>query len=124
MSRYPGWEKWMPPHLQPKRRKFNNTPTEVDSVTFASKREADRYLVLRDMAKTGEIRALQLQPKFALHVIRPDGVKVQVGTYTADFQYERNGAMAYEDAKGVKTESYQMRKRHVEAEYNVTILET
>ncbi len=124
---YKGWEDYKGPAAPytSKRRKYNNTPTEIDSVTFASKREADRYLVLRDMVKAGEIRALQLQPKFPLHVVRFDGVQVEVGCYVADFQYVRaDGTVATEDAKGLRTPLYILKKKMVENEYGVTILET
>jgi hypothetical protein len=128
MSRnYPGWEHFSPHAAKaaPKKRKYHNEPTQIDGHTFPSKREANRYVLLRDMMKAGEISALELQPKFPLHVVRPDGVKVEIGIFRADFSYyDANGARVIEDAKGVRTESYQMRKRHVEAEYGIRILET
>lgn len=108
--------------------KYHNEPTVIDGHTFPSKREANRYGELKAMQDRGEIIKLELQPKFPLHVTRPDGVKVEIGSYRADFRYVVMSVSGLacgvvEDAKGMKTESYQLRKRHVEAEYNIEIVE-
>ena len=106
-----------------KGRKYRNQPTEIDGVTFASKREAARYEALKVMQAAGEISGLELQPQFPMLVARPDGVTVAVGSYRADFRYIRDNQTVIEDAKGMKTEPYKMRKRHVEAQYGIRIEE-
>jgi hypothetical protein len=91
---------------------------------FDSKREAARYVELRCALEAKEIEALELQRQFPLHVLAPDGVKVCIGRYIADFAYRRAGAVVIEDAKGFAgKELYVWKKKHVEAEYGVRIIE-
>ena len=125
MSGYDGWRDYVPgaTAVTAKRRKYRNDPTTVDGHTFDSQREAKHYRLLCDRQARGEITDLELQPKFPLHVVRPDGVKVEVGSYRADFRYRERGVPVIVDAKGVRTESYRLRKRHVEAEYGITVVE-
>jgi hypothetical protein len=123
-----GWEDYVPPAgrtapVKATRAKYGNEPLTVDGVTFPSKREANRYLYLRERLGRKEISDLELQPKFPLHVVRPDGVKVEVGSYRADFRYRCGPHVVVEDAKGITTEPYRMRKRHVEAEYGIEVIE-
>lgn len=92
-------------------------------IHFASKREAARFVALRLEQEAGTITDLVLQPQFALHVVTPHGVKVCIARYIADFEYVRGGHRCIEDAKGVKTAIYTRSKKHVEAEYGVTVVE-
>ena len=39
-----------------------------DGIVFSSKREMQRYAELKLLQKAGEIRELELQPEFPLHV--------------------------------------------------------
>lgn len=103
---------------QTKRHKYGAKPTEVDGIKFASKKEANRYSELKIMEQAGDISCLELQPRYPLTV---DGVKV--GEYRADFRYRRNGATVVEDVKGVRTVIYRMKKKIVEAQYGITIVE-
>jgi hypothetical protein len=41
--------------------KYNSRKTTVDGITFDSKKEARRYLVLKKMEQDGEIKNLRLQ---------------------------------------------------------------
>ena len=50
----------------PKRNKIGNIPTVVQGITFHSKREAARFLVLQAREKVGEIRDLKRQVKYEL----------------------------------------------------------
>ena len=106
-----------PPSVQT-RSKYGAQPTVVDGIRFASKREATRYGELSLMQTVGEIAGLVLQPAFDLHV---NGVRVC--KYVADFTYQRGEAVVVEDAKGVKTAVYKLKKRMVEAEYGITVVE-
>ena len=48
----------------------------------------------------------------------------EIGKYIADFEfYLPNGTRVVEDAKGVRTALYRWKKRHVEAQYGITIVE-
>ena len=44
--------------------KYGAIRTTVDGVTFASKAEARRYAELKLLEQAGEIKGLELQPKF------------------------------------------------------------
>lgn len=111
------------------RQKYRAKPTWVGGIRFASKREAARYLDLLLLEKAGEIKALELQPKFPIEMLRPStGEVIACGRYTADFVYYdvRTGAVVIEDVKSsaTATEAYRLRKRLVEAQYAIQITET
>ena len=93
----------------------------VDGRLFASKREAARYVVLRTAERAGLIRDLECQVRYDLHA--PDGTAI--GRYVADFRYywTETGRPVTEDVKGAKTDLYRWKKKHTEAEHNVTIWE-
>ena len=90
------------------RNKFNAKKTVVDGITFDSKKESMRYVELKKMVESGEIKSLLLQPKFLLQegFVTPAGKKIRPIHYTADFSYkaERNGMGCgiIEDVKGGK----------------------
>ena len=44
--------------------KYNNKKTEIDGILFDSKKEASRYLMLKQMQIDGSIKDLSLQPKY------------------------------------------------------------
>lgn len=101
------------------RSKYHAVPTVIDGRRFASKAEARRYGVLRLMERSGEIRGLELQPRYSLHV---NGWKL--GEYRADFRYvTSDGETVVEDVKGVLTPMYRWKKKHVAAEYGVDVVE-
>lgn len=99
--------------------KYHAIKTEVDGFVFASRKEANRYSQLKLLEGAGEIHNLELQPKFPLVV---NGKSI--GTYIADFSYVEDGELITEDVKGVKTPVYRLKKKLVQALYNVTIHET
>lgn len=93
--------------------KYRNTKVSFLGEEFDSKREMQRYLVLKDAESNGIIQNLQKQVKFELipkieediviHLKRKD--KIQRKTiqqpiiYRADFVYEKDGVMVVEDVK-------------------------
>lgn len=99
--------------------KFNAKKTVVDGITFDSVWESKRYSQLKIMEKSGEIEDLQLQVPFALEV---NGIKVC--DYKADFVYKENGHQIVEDAKGVKTPEYKLKKKLMKAVLGIDIKET
>lgn len=100
--------------------KYRAVKTEVDGITFASKREAHRYGELRMLEKAGIIHDLVLQPKFPLVI---DSKLVCL--YIADFKYQdANGRTVVEDAKGMKTPVYRIKFKLFHALYpHLRILE-
>mgnify|MGYP001043628367 CR=1 FL=1 len=103
-----------------KRSKYSAERTEVDGITFASKKEAKRYAELRDCQRAGLLRDLKLQPRFPLVVNN-----VKIGTYVGDFEYTdcEDGQRILEDVKGFKTPAYRLKKKLVLALYGVEITE-
>jgi hypothetical protein len=115
----------------PKRSKYAAQPTTVDNIRFASKKEAKRYGELKALEAAGEIKELTLQPVYEL-LVSPrasSGVfdRVCVGKYIADFRYRQGpqGILVIEDVKSgpTKTPIYRLKKKMVEAIYDVTITE-
>lgn len=95
--------------------KYNNRKTEMDGIKFDSKHEAVRYIELKYLQRVGEIRDLQLQYPFELIPAQKDekGKTVERAvTYRADFvYYDKSGNLVVEDAKGVRTELYRLKKK-------------
>lgn len=95
--------------------KYNSTKTQVDGITFDSKREANRYVVLKAMEKAGEISELELQKKFVLFPKQTDEngkLLERVCSYRADFCYKtKDGKTVVEDAKGMELEAYKIKRK-------------
>ena len=93
--------------------KYGNKKTIVDNIPFDSKAEAARYQELKLLEKAGEIRNLQLQPRFELVPKLPCGERAAY--YTADFSYRdmtKGNKLVVEDVKGYKQEtSYVLRRK-------------
>lgn len=89
-------------------RKYNSKKTELDGITFASRKEAARYAELKLLEKAGQISGLALQVPFELLPKTKDerGVK-----YVADFVYRQNGKTVAEDVKGCKTREYILKRK-------------
>ena len=95
-----------------KPRKYRNTPTIVDGIKFASKKEATRYAHLKLLERGGAIKNLRLQPRYPLSV---NGL--HVCTYVGDFDFEENGRLITEDVKGVKTAEFVIKAKLFHAIY-------
>lgn len=110
-----------PDHQPPKKPKYGNRKTLVDGIVFDSKREAERYLVLKAMEQDGLIRDLRRQVRVPLVVA---GVRVCV--WVADFVYHdaASGRTEYEDVKGYKTAAYRLKARLFYAVHRQQIRET
>jgi len=117
-----------------KRHKYGAKRTTVDGIAFASQKEARRYQELKLLERAGEIHGLTLQPGFPLTVSAVADMRelpTKIGDYRADFIYCacRRGAkcdktrLVVEDVKGFKTPLYRWKKKHVEAQYGITIHE-
>jgi hypothetical protein len=102
-----------------RRNKYGNIKTVVDGVTFHSRKEAARYVVLKEMQERGEIANLRLQVAFTL---TSNGKKI--GRYVADFVYLEDGNEIVEDVKGRPTALYRWKAKMMAAEHGVVIRET
>lgn len=99
--------------------KYGNHKTEIDGITFDSKREADRYQDLRLMEKAGEITELDRQVRFELKV-----KGYIICSYIADFTYRKGGPLVVEDSKGVKTREYIIKKKLMKAIHGIEVIES
>lgn len=98
--------------------KYGNVKTTTGNLTFASKREAARYLVLHGMLLGGAISNLELQPRFPILIHN-----VRVFTYVADFAYTCCGKRVVEDSKGFLTAIYKLKRKCVKAYYGIEVVE-
>lgn len=104
--------------------KYGANKATVDGITFDSMKEARRYSQLKLLERAGEISDLQLQVKFELIPTQFEEVevngKIRHGKcversicYYADFVYTDNstGETVVEDAKGMRTPEYVMKRK-------------
>lgn len=98
--------------------KYFSKKVTLDGIKFDSKKEAERYLVLKARERRGEITDLQLQVPFVVlpaqyeeaETYTPKTKKKKVikklierkVEYIADFVYTDNGRIIVEDVKGYK----------------------
>ncbi len=82
-------------------------------VYFASKHEAERWDELRWLERAGKIAGMRRQVPFELvpGQMTKSGKILQPVKYIADFVYWRDGDMIVEDAKGVMTQEYKIKKK-------------
>lgn len=106
--------------------KYHSKKTEVDGITFDSRKEAKRYVELKGLMEDGVITGLQRQVKYILIPAQkePDTLGKRGGmikgktlerecSYLADFVYTvcETGETIVEDTKGVKTPDYIIKRK-------------
>lgn len=104
--------------------KYHSKKTVVDGMVFDSLKESRRYGVLKALEKAGEISGLKRQVEFLLipEQREPDTIGTRGGvhrgkllekkvTYVADFTYMRDGEYVVEDAKGMRTKDYILKRK-------------
>lgn len=106
-------------------RKYHNKKCSYNGLTFDSKRERDRYCELLILQKAGKIHDLRCQVPFRLVPVQrgPDTLGPRGGRkrgkliekavdYVADFVYlDEQGKTVVEDAKGVRTKEYVIKRK-------------
>ena len=112
-------------NIPKKGNKYKNEKVEFDGIKFDSKRERDRYMVLKDAERRGVISELKCQPKFTLIPAQYHEEEKQLKTkvkmvkkcdflaitYTGDFQYVKDGKTIVEDVKGMVTPEYKLKEK-------------
>lgn len=107
------------------RSKYHARKTTVDGITFDSKREADRYLVLKSMEENGNIENLRRQVRYELiPAFDVDGKHYRPVSYVADFVYMADGKEVIEDVKGMRTDVYRLKSKLFARRYGKVIKET
>lgn len=107
---------------EPKRPKYGNRKTEIDGFVFDSKKEALRYLDLREEQRAGVISELRRQVAFPL-VVNGD----VIGEYVADFTYWLHGKLRVEDVKSKATRKlplYRLKVKLMKACLGIEVLES
>ena len=111
--------------------KYHNKKIEYNGEKFDSQRELNRWLELLLLQKAGRIRNLERQVKYEL--IPAQRESFQNGnqgkiieksvSYVADFVYEENGKTIVEDSKGVRTDTYIIKRKLMLWKYGIKIKE-
>lgn len=107
------------------RSKYHARKTTVDGITFDSRKEADRYLVLKGMEEDGLIENLRRQVRYELiPAFDVDGKHYRPVFYVADFVYVEDGKEIVEDVKGMRTDAYKLKSKLFARRYGKAIKET
>jgi hypothetical protein len=107
--------------------KYHAKKTTMDGITFDSKREAYRYLVLKGMEEDGAIEDLRRQVRYELvPAFDVDGKHYRPVYYVADFVYadKETGKEVVEDVKGMRTDVYRLKSKLFARRYGMSIKET
>lgn len=98
--------------------KYHNKKVQIDMYVFDSIAESRRYKELKLLEQAGEIKELELQPRFLLQEsFKKNGKTFRKIEYIADFQYIENGRLVIEDVKGKETEVFKLKRKLFEHEY-------
>ena len=105
--------------------KYGNKKTDIDGITFDSKKEATAYCELRLLLRAGKIKDLRMQvPYEIVPSVKIHGVKQRAVKYIADFVYIENGQEVVEDVKGVRTREYVIKRKLMKHVHGIDIRET
>ena len=118
--------------------KYHAKKVTILGIDFDSKKEGMRYLLLKDMERSGEITNLQLQVPFELlpAIYQDEVVHLKTKTkvekrlvqravhYVADFVYtDKQGIQHVEDTKGLRLPDYILKKKMMRALLGITVTE-
>lgn len=105
--------------------KYHARKTTVNGIMFDSRREADRYLVLKGMEEDGVIEDLRRQVRYELiPAFDVDGRHYRPVFYVADFVYVEDGKEVVEDVKGMRTDVYRLKSKLFARRHGMNIKET
>lgn len=99
--------------------KYGNKITIVDNIRFMSRKEASRYLDLKRLLQAKQITNLEMQPAYQIVLNGKRICKVIL-----DFRYfdKRENKIILEDVKGVDNQLSRLKRKLVEAAYNVKVI--
>lgn len=103
--------------------KYLNKKVIIDGHKFDSKKESLRYLELKQLEASGEIKLLKMQYPIILFEKSKYGRAIK---YVADFTYIKDGQLVVEDVKSAFTRKnplYRLKKRIVAEKYDIEIQE-
>lgn len=96
--------------------KYHAIKTTINGITFASKREAYYYQIYSRLQELGQIKNLQMQTSIPFLI---NGKKMF--TYKPDFEFDDDKGHHIIDVKGVLTPVFKLKKKLIEAQYNIEI---
>lgn len=108
--------------------KYGNTRSTIAGEKYASKREANRHQELLLLQRAGHIAGLAREVPFELapkvHIAGESRARPAV-RYRADFVYSDvgTGTVVVEDAKGVATPVYRLKKHLMKTVHNIDVVE-
>lgn len=108
--------------------KYRNKPCTVGGEKYRSQREAKRHQDLLLMQKAGRIAGLTREVAFALapavKILGEDRARPAL-RYVADFVYSdvRSGTVVVEDAKGMQTPVYRLKKHLMKTVHGIDVVE-
>lgn len=106
--------------------KYRNKKIVCDDIKFDSKKEANYYLKLKMLQKTGVIKNLELQKEFILQPsFKLNNKTYRKIAYKADFSYvtDDDDKLHVVDVKGFKTDVYLLKKKMLAYKYGIEIEE-
>lgn len=124
-----------------RRSKYGNRKTVANGIEFDSQKEARRYQELLLLERSGKISNLRLQVKYVLIPTqrapslevykagpkkghrKPGKVLENECAYIADFVYTKGDETVVEDAKGVRTKEYIIKRKLMLERYGIRIKE-
>ena len=125
--------------FKPAYNKYHNTKTEVDGIVFDSKKEAKYYLYLKQLEKEGKVSDVRRQVPYELVPAIWEDTVVHLKTkdktvrrlvqrainYVADFVYTDTltGTTQVVDAKGLRLDTYKLKKKMMRAFHGIDIKE-
>lgn len=98
--------------------KYGAKRTKIDGYLFHSKKEADHYLTLKILQRTGKITDLELQPVYPIVIAGKRICKVIL-----DFRYKEvpSHELVIVDVKGHDTAMSKLKRKMVEAAYSIKV---
>lgn len=106
--------------------KYGAVKVHLDGMVFDSKHEANRWIELKYMERAHIIEKLERQVPFELIPAQErNGKLTRACKYIADFVYydKEKGETVVEDAKGMRTDVYKIKKKMMLWEYGIEIKE-
>lgn len=100
--------------------KYGARKTVLDGMTFDSEKECRRWCELKMLEKAGEVTGLERQVPYELipsqYEVKADGSRGRCiersASYVADFVYrDKDGKLHVEDAKGMRTKEYILKRK-------------
>lgn len=111
--------------IRRKQNKYRNKPCTSGGEKYRSQKEKHRHQSLLLLERAGLISNLRREVSYILaEGVTIRGKRKRSLRYIADFVYMQDGSEVVEDAKGVRTEGYRIKRHLLKAIHGIDILET